>query len=200
MDFLESNKIILFIIFIIPGFISIKAYQLFFPSSLKDAKDIVIDAVAYSCVNYTLLGVPIYYVQRHLISSFSLFDIYLYILSVLFIFPIVWVVIWKKIRESNWGKTNAPHPIMKPWDYVFSQRKRLYIKVVLKNGDIVGGLYDGKSFASSDPAPEHIYIEKAWIFKKENGVFEREINDSEGILIMPGEISHMFFKTVKDRA
>jgi hypothetical protein len=50
MDILDNNKILLFIIFVIPGFVALKAYQLIFNITAKDTANQLIDAVAYSCI------------------------------------------------------------------------------------------------------------------------------------------------------
>lgn len=54
MDIWSADKLVLFIAFVIPGFISIKCYQLFHPGVIRNAADQVVDAIAYSCINYAL--------------------------------------------------------------------------------------------------------------------------------------------------
>ncbi|WP_238486120.1 DUF6338 family protein [Rahnella perminowiae] len=198
MEFLEIDKIYLFLLFMIPGFISIKTYQLIYPSSAKDAKDLVIDAIAYSCINYAFLGFPIYYIQKNLISSFSVFDIYLYVICVLLIFPIILVFLWKKFRESRWVQKSAPHPTALPWDYVFGQRRSYWIIVTLKNGKKIGGLYGYKSFTSNSPFPNEIYLEEHWLLD-DDGDLQRKVNDTAGILILKDEISHLELNNVMEQ-
>lgn len=197
MEFLEGNKLYLFILFIIPGFISIKTYQLLYPASTKDTKDLVIDAIAYSCINYALLGFPIYYIQKYLIHAFSVFDIYLYVIFILLIMPIALVLLWKKIRECNWIQSKTPHPTALPWDYVFSQRKPYWITITLKNGNKIGGLYNTKSFTSHSPYPQEIYLEEHWRLD-EAGDLERKVNNTAGILVLKDEISHLEFTIMEN--
>lgn len=196
MEFLEANKLYLFILFIIPGFISIKSYQLLYPASAKDAKDLVIDAIAYSCINYSILGFPIFYIQRYLINSFSVFDIFLYVIFCLLIMPIILVLIWKKIRECNWIQQKAPHPTALPWDYVFGKRKSYWITLTLKNGSKIGGLYSTNSFTSHSPYPQEIFLEEHWVIDSE-GNLERKVNNTAGILVLKDEISHLEFNSVE---
>ena len=60
MDIWDVNKLILFIAFAVPGFISIKVYELLSPRMAKDSSQQLIDAVAYSSINYALLIWPVY--------------------------------------------------------------------------------------------------------------------------------------------
>lgn len=52
MDIWDTNKLILFIAFVIPGFVSLKTYELLVPANMKDSDKRLIDAVAYSSVKY----------------------------------------------------------------------------------------------------------------------------------------------------
>ncbi|GLY59257.1 hypothetical protein Pcaca05_01150 [Pectobacterium carotovorum subsp. carotovorum] len=196
MELLEIDKLYLFVFFIIPGFISIKAYQLLYPSSSKDAKDMVVDAIAYSCINYAILGFPIYIIQNNLFTHFSTFDKYIYILAILFIFPVAWVLLWKKIRECAWMQSRAPHPTALPWDYVFGKQKKYWVTVYLKNGKVIAGLYSSDSFTSSAPYPPEIYLEENWILDEDNNL-ERKVNLTAGIIILRDEISHIEFTNIE---
>jgi len=185
MDIWDLNKLTIFIAFVIPGFISIKCYELFFPSS-KDASDKLIDAVSYSSINYALLILPITIVEKSSIkATCPLTYIFVFLLA-----PIIWVIVWKHLRTSQFFQKNMPHPTLKPWDFVFAQQKPYWIKVTLKNGTTIAGLYADKSFASSTPAQEQIYLEQTWVLNA-NGGFERAKNDTAGVIILSNEISHI---------
>lgn len=190
MDIWEIDKLALFIAFVIPGFISIKAYQLAFPGTERATSDQLIDAIAYSSINYALLIFPIIYIESGTLKETCRFLYYLFYIFVLFIAPIIWVLIWKHLRTRDFFQRNAPHPTAKAWDYVFAQRKSYWVKVTLKDGTIIAGRYADKSFASSAPAPEQIYLEETWVLN-DNGGFERAINNTAGVIILSSEISHI---------
>lgn len=101
------------------------------------------------------------------------------------------------MRSTDFAQKNAPHPTGKPWDYVFSQRKPYWIKIVKTDGTIIGGKYSEKSFASSSPAPEQIYLEESWIVN-DNGGFERVKNNSAGVIILSSDISHIELRKYGD--
>ncbi|GGE42336.1 hypothetical protein GCM10007421_15600 [Halopseudomonas oceani] len=190
MDIWEIDTLALFIAFVIPGFISIKAYQLAFPGTERATSDQLVDAVAYSSINYALLIFPIISVESGTLSEECRSIYYLFYIFVLFVAPIIWVLLWKYLRTRNFFQRNAPHPTAKPWDYVFAQRKPYWIKVTLKDGAVIAGRYADKSFASSAPAPEQIYLEETWVLNQ-NGGFERPKNNTAGVLILSSEISHV---------
>lgn len=193
MDIWEADKLILFIAFVIPGFISIKAYQLICPGNERSTSDQLVDAIAYSSINYALLIFPIISVESGILKEVHTSLYYLFYIFVLFIAPIIWVLVWRYLRTREFFLRNAPHPIEKPWDYLFSQRKPYWVEVFLKNGTVIAGLYSSKSCASSAPAPEQIYLEETWVLN-ENGGFVRAVNRTAGVLILSSEISHIEFR------
>ncbi len=195
MDIWETSKLILFIAFVIPGFVSLKTYELLFPATAKESSKLLIDAVAYSCINYALLLWPIYAVETGGVRETHPTWYVLFYVFVLFIAPIAWACVMKKLRSTDFFQGSMPHPTAKPWDYVFAQRKRYWIVVTLKDGKQLAGLYDSKSFASSAPAPEQLYLEEAWVLNSDGG-FERARCETAGILILSSEIMTVEFFNV----
>lgn len=193
MNIWETDKLILFLLFVIPGFISLKTYELLTPNEQKDSSKQLIDAITYSCMNYAILFVSILYVESNKINETSPILYYVFYLIVFFIAPIIWILLWKWIRTRDIFQKIAPHPTVKPWDYIFSKRKSYWIKITLTDGKIIGGKYSSKSFASSYPATEQIFLEESWMLN-ENGGFTRSKNNSEGIMIMENQISYMEFR------
>ncbi len=94
------------------------------------------------------------------------------------------------MRTRGWFLSNIPHPDKRSWDYLFSQRKPYWAKVILKNGTIIGGLYAEQSNASSSPETEQIYLQETWIIGA-NGEFLRKKNGTAGVIILSDEISHI---------
>ena len=192
MKIWEVDSIILFIAFVVPGFISIKVYDLLVPSETINSSKMIIDAIAYSSINYTILLIPILLIEINNINEIHKNLYMFFYFFTLFIFPIFLAIFWKWLRSRDFIQKNIPHPTPKPWDYIFSQRKPYWIKVTLKDGTIIGGKYAEKSFTSSSPAKEQIYLEETWIINEDGG-FERIKNETEGVIIVSDEISYIEF-------
>lgn len=188
MSIWETDKLVLFIAFVIPGFISIKVYELLFPTNTSDSTKQVIDAIAYSCINYAILLFPILAVEKSGISDSCPTWYGLFYTFVLLIFPVLLAFFWRWIRSRESFQKNVPHPTAKPWDYVFSRRQWFWIIATLKNGEKIAGKYASNSFTSSYPAKEQIYLEEAWVLNDDGG-FERSRNNTAGIIIVSDEIS-----------
>ena len=192
MDIWEANKLILFIAFVVPGFVSLKTYELLVTGSPKEASQQLIDAVAYSSINYALLLLPIYEIETHNIrASYPSFYIAFYVF-VLLIAPISWAWLLKWLRTTQFFQGTIPHPTLKPWDYFFSQRKECWVVATLKDGEKVAGRYADKSFASSTPAAEQLYLEETWVLNEDGG-FERPRAESAGVIILSSDIVKVEF-------
>ncbi|CAM2855260.1 DUF6338 family protein [Pseudoalteromonas distincta] len=195
MNVWESDKLILFILFVIPGFIAMKFYSMLVaPDAYRDSSKQLVDAIAYSCFNYAIpFPIILYFEKIKLIDSSPNGYIFFYFFLIL-IFPIVLTYIWHKIRSCPRLRQKVTHPAGKPWDFIFSkQNKTYFIKVTLKDGKVVGGFYGENSFSSSSPNPEQLFLEQTWIIS-DKGKFERPKNDSAGIIILTNEVSHIEFR------
>jgi hypothetical protein len=187
MDIWETNKLLLFIGFVIPGFVSLKMYELLLPSTPKESANKLIDAVAYSCVNYALLLLPMSMVETSQIRSTQPILYTTFYVFVLLVAPVLWAFLLKKLRTTKFFQWILPHPTAKPWDYVFGQCKPYWVIVTLKDGKQIAGRYDTSSFASSSPAPEQLYLEETWTMNNEGG-FEKKRIETAGIMILASDI------------
>jgi hypothetical protein len=192
VDIFEESKLILFIAFVVPGFIAIKAYELLSPSQERDSSKQLIDAVSYSCLNYAVLIWPIYYLEAINLSKSHPNLYVLFYFGVLFVVPVLLVIGWRFLREFEWLQKFVPHPTQKPWDFVFSQRKVYWVTVTLKNGAKIAGMYGPNSFASSAPSDEQIYLEEQWILNDDGG-FDRAVEQTSGVIVLSSEILSIEF-------
>lgn len=192
MDIWESNKLILFIMFVIPGFICVRVYKLIYPSQGKDSGTLLYDTVTYSCINYAALSFFIFQVESNPVPPLWKNLFYFF---VLFISPILMVFAWKKIRSYEKIKTLIFHPSDSAWDYLFSQRNKYWMEVFLKNGEVVAGYYGSKSFASASPEEKHIYLEQRWVMGSD-GEFERPVDRTAGVIVLHSEISHIELRNI----
>lgn len=168
----------------------LKVYELLIPGPPKDSSKQIVDAIAYSCLNYMLLSFFVLQVEKSKLSASHPNLYFLFYFFVLFISPILIVLLWKWIRSSKIIQMSMPHPTGKPWDYVFSQKKPYWIKIVLNDGTTIGGLYSGRSFASSAPANEQIYLQETWILN-DNGGFVRRKNRTAGVIVLSSDIAYI---------
>lgn len=197
MDIWEVDKLVIFIAFVVPGFISLKTYALLQPADHRDTSQQLVDAVAYSSVNYALMLGPIYAVEHGSLQTYSPTLYVLFYVLVLLVAPVFWAWAFLRLRKTQLFQRSVAHPTGKPWDFVFSQRMHYWVIATLNDGRQIAGKFAGKSFASSSPSPEQIYLEEAWVMS-EGGGFERARNDSAGIIILAKEIATLELFHVRD--
>ncbi|WP_180042001.1 MULTISPECIES: DUF6338 family protein [unclassified Acinetobacter] len=196
MSIPNLDSIWIFIFFIMPGFISLKVYNLLCPGKLPDFSTQMFSSIMYSCLSYAI-HLPIYLISATL-QDFSIitWKHVLFITSLILIFPAVIPVAWLFIRKIEWVNNFLPHPTNSPWDYVFSQRNFYWLIVTLKDGTILGGKYGAGSFSSSYPEEPQIFISEQWLVDEEG--FIRKVNDSSGIMILSKDIKTIEFFTLQE--
>ncbi|WP_435927539.1 DUF6338 family protein [Dryocola sp. BD613] len=195
MDIWDFNKLFIFILFVVPGFISIKVYEALHPSVKKDSSKIIIDAVAYSCINYALWFLPVYFSEKNDLFNYSSFLYYSLYLFVFLISPLLLPVTLHKLRLSQFFRKRLPHPVGRPWDFFFRNAPACWVIITLKDGKRIGGLYSGNAFASSSPEPEQIFLSESW-HVNEDGGFERRKERTLGILVLTTDILTIEFYSI----
>jgi len=192
MNIWEIDKVFLFIVIVLPGFISIKVYDLIIAGDKRDFSKSLIEAIAYSVLNFTVLSWLILIVSK---VDFSKNHEFLYYLSIIFIFiivPSIWPFLFIWLSKLKIFKQHLLTPINQPWDKVFNRREALWIIINLKNGKTIRGKYSLKSSASAYPKERQIYLEELWE-KGENGGFKEKVSRTRGIIVFESEISSVEF-------
>ena len=187
MDIFAIDKLRLLFIFFVPGFISMKVYSLMVAAERRDFSKDLLEAVAYSAVNFAALSWLILIMNTGQFYSEHKGWYYVLTVAIMFVVPMFWPFLFLKVASLPFVAKHIVHPIPKPWDYVFGKKEAYWIIVHLKNGRRIGGLYDTRSFASSYPAKEQIYLQQVWELDKK-GAFVKAIDRSKGVIITGDDI------------
>lgn len=177
----------LFLAFLVPGFIILKVYDLRVASERRDFTKSVFDAVVYSALNFVIL-LPI--IRALLDPQFYIFHPYRAYASFAIVFigaPVLWpnLIYWLRCHPAV--SRFLVHPRDKAWDAVFGLRRQSWVIVHLRDGRKIGGWFAERSFASSSPAPPEIYLEEVWTLSVDGG-FEKPVEQTMGILILKDDI------------
>lgn len=199
MELIDESKLAFFIAFILPGFISMKVYNLLCPTQDTEFNHKILEALTYSCIIYGFHFPFIFWLEQ-LTQNYNFTFLYgMFYFYLFFISPIALAFIWYKLRETRWFQKRAPHPTLLPWDYVFSKRSVCWVIVTLNDGTKIHGRYGSKSFVSSYPIEPQIYLDECWEPTPEGG-FERKHNASAGIIILSKDIRSLEFFEDEDHS
>ena len=108
-DIFEVQNLFLFLVFGVPGFVSIKVFDLFVPPQGRQASILLLDAVAYSMLNCALLfWIPLGLSKPGFVETYPALSILAGMLY-LAVAPALWAVILFKVRNRKFA------PIVSPW-------------------------------------------------------------------------------------
>ena len=186
MDIFKIDTLQLILIFFVPGLISMKVYDLFIPSGRRDYLKSTLEAVSFGLINFTILHWPIATIHSNDYQKEHPILYYIFFILIVFIAPVIWTLFYRYILSIKFISNHIVHPVDKPWDYVFGNKKSYWVIIHLKDGRRIGGKFDSESFASSFPAQEQIYLQELWKLD-ENGKFMNKVKQSEGIIISSTE-------------
>jgi hypothetical protein len=190
--FNSSGSLFLFIVFFVPGFVSIKVHDLLIASEKRDFSKSILEALAFSSINIALLSGLIFLLFHYKAYESHPLIFSGLVLLIIFFFPALWTWIYVKIISSSWLTKHIVHPIKRPWDWFFNKRESCWVIVTLKDGRKIGGVFSDKSYASSFPLPEQIYLETIWNLNQD-GRFVAPVERSKGVIILNDGISTVEF-------
>ena len=181
-ELLTLETLSLFLVFVVPGFVAIKAHDLMVPAARRNFGDSIIEVISYSMLNLALLFWAVGLLHRDGFSAAHPFWYSLGMFGVLFVGPVLLAVASRWVRQSRWFGRFLLHPAPTAWDYFFDKREHLWVLCHLKDGRMVGGIYSGDSTTSSHPYDKDIYIQEMWRTDKE-GRFTEPVPQSRGLLV-----------------
>lgn len=192
MEIFELNKMLLFIIFFIPGFISMKVFHLMIASEKINFSESLGEAIAFSSINYAALSWLIIIIIKYDLKNEYFILFLILTIFIVFIAPILWTILFVWLSKTKWLRKYILSPIKNPWDYYFEKKKSCWVVVNLKNNEKIGGVYSYNSFSSAYPHKEQIYLEQLWeVDSKDN--FIKKVNRTDGIIILGEEIKSIVF-------
>lgn len=194
METFTINEIILFLIFFVPGFISMKVYNLFRANDKINFSESIGEVVSYSAINFAILSSLIFLIHRGGFMNSHPFWYVFFCFIILFVAPILWPIIFIKITAHRKVKKYILSQEKTAWDYIFAKKKGFWVIVNLKSGDRIAGVYGSDSFASSYPNKQQIYLEQQWSVN-EKGKFLKVKNRTSGVLLLGDDIKSIEFYT-----
>jgi hypothetical protein len=189
-DLLTPEALEAFLFFVVPGFVAMKSHDLLVPSETRSWGDSLLEAVSYSMLNLALLFWLVAILQKEGFQDRYPLAYMLGIFVTVFIAPVGWAVMVRYIRTSRRLRQIVLHPSPTAWDYFFDLRRPFWVIVHLKSGDMFGGFYGEKSFASSFVRGQDLYLEEVWRLDDEGRFIER-IEQTAGALVRRDDCTHI---------
>lgn len=103
-------------------------------------------------------------------------------------------------RRSTLRALSIPesHRIPTAWDHVFEAGRDSFLRVTLRDGEVVGGYFGPESFAAYGPHGRDLYIEKMWKVDPEGLTLTRAVEGSAGLWLSGADIAMVELYPVDD--
>ena len=185
---LNSESLPYLIVFVLPGYLSWSVWRVLFPIRTTRVADSLIAIIMAGLVNSFLVGwvIPEVRVLDSLFGQVAAFA------GVYLVAPDLWPLIIRALLQIPFVKQRIVHPIPKAWDYFFGLHVPCFVLARLKNGALLGGVMGSRSFASSYPSDEDLYLEQLWSVT-DQGQFLSPVPDTKGALISRSDCEYIQF-------
>jgi len=184
MEFLNGNNLELLILYVAPGFISLKVWGLLNGSPKLHLSECLIEAIIYSSFNAL--------VSLWLFSLLRAVNLWAAYVLCFILCPVLWPVAAYRLSKIRFFR-NRLTPTA--WDLYFNREPDCFVLLHLKEGQSIGGLFSTESFASSYPEKEDLYLEEVWEVD-ENGAFRAKKENTHGLLVNFEEVQFIEFFTI----
>lgn len=188
----------LLLLTVFPGAVSLQVYRLLIAARPLDWKDIALQGLFYSVINYGLLSflLPFVFNAQNQDASPALYWLAIFVLLVAG--PIIWPLLLVKLFDLKWFSTRLQLPFPTAWDSFFRRRQECFVLVRLKNGRTIGGYWGKDSYATSFPNDGGLYLQAVYKVKPD-GTFGRPVEGTLGALISKDQYELMEFLAVPPR-
>jgi len=190
MDLLNEDTLWLVVMFLIPGFVALKAYSLLVPSEPRDWPGSVLEIFTYGMVNFGLF----FWVWGFALAHTGFWANVLRVVF-LFVLPAILALVVHRILCSDRLRPWVIHPTPTGWDHFFGKGEPCWVLFRLKTGEMIGGFYGTESLASSYPQMPDIFVEEVWKVD-DTGKFEKKIDRTEGMYVSMSECRLVEFFSV----
>lgn len=184
-----GNTLFWFVVLFLPGFLSAEVYGMMVASERPDFSKDFYKAVAFSILNFAVFAPVVY--GMSMAGWFSqLWVTWVATYVVLIVAPIGWAFLMKWLRDEPW--TPFLSCDNKAWDYFFARKVPVWVVAHMNDGETIGGFFAGKSYASSYPSEEQLYVQQVWLLG-EDDEFLKPVDQSEGVLLNARDIKTIEF-------
>lgn len=159
MDILNLEKLQLFLVIVLPGFVAIRVFDLFSPPEKRDFGNSIIEAVVYGLVNFALwswlfVSVSIETARQNPLAYSGIFA------GTCIVSPAAIAFAVTRIRRLPVVCQYLGEITPSAWNDFFDRRRECWVICHLKDGKKIAGLFSKNSFATVYPRKQELYLEQ----------------------------------------
>lgn len=184
---ITAEEVLAFAALILPGFISLRVYEMRRGGEARKTSEALLDLVVYSLVTDAVALAALWVLSiivPHGVQPILKLSAVALILLVL---PVGVAFMFFEFRRRMLALGLTRDPTAKPWDRFFERARRfdgmLSAILTMRDGRKIGVRLIHPSYASSYPAPEQALFGEVWTIDPERAMFIRPVPGSCGVLV-----------------
>lgn len=186
----KFETIQLFVLFVVPGLISMHVYRLLMPARAMDRAQAILQGLFYSSLNFVLLLPLLVLVHQPGYADRSPVVYWSVVLGALLVMPVLCPLLLRAAFKWKWLSRRIQLPYPTAWDFCFDLREPAFVLVHLSDGSLIGGYWGPNSYAGAFPNDGDIYLEAIYRVDEE-GRFGDAIPHTRGLLLRKDQYSYI---------
>ncbi|MBV8299233.1 MAG: hypothetical protein JO083_06805 [Candidatus Eremiobacteraeota bacterium] len=181
------EQVLAFAALILPGFISLRVYEMRRGGEARKTSEVLLDLVVYSLVTDVAAFAALWLVAVIVPDRLQPFlKVSVWALAIL-VLPVAVAFMFFELRRRMLSLGLSRDPTAKPWDRFFERVGRFDgtfgAILTMRDGRKIGVRLIDPSYASSYPAPEQALFGEVWTIDPERARFVRPVPGSCGVLV-----------------
>ncbi len=202
MNFTSFDAVFFTAGFLVPGFIWSAVLSMLVPRMSAKPESRVFEFLTLSCINHGVWSWALFLIFRTGFINEQPYWSCLFLFGIIFLSPVSFGMLHGRLQQKEWVARQLRrlgfqpiHSVPTAWDWIFVQGKSAWVRVILRNGSTILGLYAEGSFVGSDPERRDLYL-VATCRLLPTGEWALE-EDTGGVLIMADQIATIEFRNVE---
>ena len=195
------SQVLILVAFFIPGFVLVRVKRLSYPPAEESFQRVLLDSLALSRIVHALAS-PVWYwsyawgIPMRRPTVFGLMGSCHSLCDSGPVGPRLQPV--GASEGARWLRRalNIREPLPTAWDYYFRKKPGCWVRVILKSGQVMAGLFGPSSFASSFPQKQDLFLEKLLVLD-EDGMVVGWTEYSAGVLVKMEDVERLEFFEVE---
>ncbi len=190
--FTHMETVLAFAAVMLPGFLSLRAYEAARGGEARKINESLVDVVIYSIAT-DVVWCPVLLAEQQISTAWlrwtvTVVSFFAGFLGTALLVGWGWYHVQRRLARSGIVRD----PVAKPWDKMFQriadENLDVGIVLTLKDGQRLGGRYRPPGFASRYPADEQLHIGEAWLLDPDDGAFVQRVEGTFGFIIDKADI------------
>jgi hypothetical protein len=181
------EQVLAFAALVVPGFISLRVYEMKRGGDSRKANESLVDVIVYSCATDVVAFGALALVSRFVPAQTQTAAKLIVAVAGFIVVPVVLALVWFDFRERMVHCGIVPDSASNPWDALFQraakERVELAVLLTMRDGRKIGARLRDPAQIASRSGADDVLLDEVWTIDQDRATFVEAVPGSFGMLV-----------------